>query len=261
MQMRLVRHATLLIEIGGRRILVDPMLSEQGAMEPVKNAANQSRIPMVPLPLSIPEILDSVDAVLITHLHRDHLDDAAVAALPKGLPVLCQQGDAKRLEGLGFQAVHPVDEALELLGIEFIRTGGRHGTGLIGLAMGKVSGFVLRAPGEPVLYLAGDTVWCACVRDALESLRPEVVVLNAGGAQFLTGTPITMDGQDVAKVCAAVPEAAVVAVHMDAINHCILTREGLRAALTERGLVDRVQIPADGEILHFERLLPSSPFA
>jgi hypothetical protein len=48
-----------------------------------------------------------------------------------------------------------------------VRTGGRHGTGEIGEKMGPVSGYVLRGPGEPVVYIAGDTVWCPEVAAAL----------------------------------------------------------------------------------------------
>lgn len=119
--------------------------------------------------------------------------------------------------------------------------------------MGAVAGFVLRAPGEPTLYLAGDTIWCDEVAAALEAHRPDVVLLNAGAAQLLVGDPITMTAGDVAAVCRAAPGAQVVAVHMDAVNHCRLTRAGLRAALEAAGLSARVAIPADGQRLRFER--------
>jgi hypothetical protein len=95
--------------------------------------------------------------------------------------------------------------------------------------------------------IAGDTVWCEEVREALTTHQPDVVVVNAGAAQFLVGDPITMDVPDIVAVCEHAPEALVVAVHMEAVNHCVLTREGLRAALAERGLDDRVAIPNDGE--------------
>lgn len=252
MKLTLVRHATLLVEMAGHRILVDPMLSEIGAMDPVQNAANDSRIPMVSLPMPVPEMLAGVEALLVTHMHRDHFDAAAAELLPRSLPVLCQPGDAARFREVGFGTVLPVDEAAEHLGIEFVRTGGKHGVGLIGMKMGAVSGFVLRAPGEPVLYIAGDTVWCGAVREALEVFRPDVAVVNAGAAQYLVGSPITMDGLDVARVCETAPAAAVVAVHMDTVNHCLLTREKLRADLAGRGCLDRVRIPADGETLVFQ---------
>lgn len=248
--MQLVRHATLRIEFHGHRFLVDPMLSEVGAMPPVQNAANERRIPMIPLPFPLAEVLQGIDALLITHLHRDHLDDAAVAVLPRHLPLFCQPCDQERLTQLGFADVRPVDDALEFDGIEIVRTGGKHGVGLIGKLMGHVSGFVLRSAGEPTLYVAGDTIWCGAVREVLETFRPDVTVVNAGAAQFRTGTPITMTGADVARVCRELPGGEVVAVHMDAINHCLTTRQALRAELDQQGL-GRVRIPADGETIDF----------
>lgn len=127
------------------------------------------------------------------------------------------------------------------------RTGGQHGTGEIGRLMGQVSGFVLRAPGEPTLYLAGDTIWCPEVADALATHRPDVAVLNTGAAQFLTGDPITMGASDVIATCRAAPDLRAIAVHLETVNHCRLSRADLRAALAEAGLAQRVRIPADGE--------------
>ncbi len=250
MRVQLVRHATLRIEFGGHRFLVDPMLSEMGAMPPIQNAANDHRIPMTPLPFPVDEVLRDIDALLITHLHPDHLDAAAVSLLPKDLPLFCQPADTERLQQLGFTDLRPVEDALAMDGIELVRTDGKHGVGLIGKRMGLVSGFVLRHAAEPSLYLAGDTIWCGAVREVLETFHPDVVVVNAGGAQFLSGTPITMTSADVARVCREHPYGEVVAVHMDAINHCLTTRALLRAELAQLGL-NRVRIPADGEVLDF----------
>jgi hypothetical protein len=52
---------------------------------------------------------------------------------------------------------------------------------------------------------------------------------------------------DVVQVCHAAPDAIVVAVHMEAVNHCVLSRAGLRAGLDRAALTSRVQIPRDGE--------------
>ena len=71
--------------------------------------------------------------------------------------------------------------------------------------MAPVSGFVVRAEGSPVLYVAGDTIWCPEVEEALEVHRPDVVVVNAGAARLLEGDPITMTAGDVARVCRAAP--------------------------------------------------------
>ncbi len=108
--------------------------------------------------------------------------------------------------------------------------------------MGAVSGFVLAAAGEPTLYIAGDTIWCEEVRTALEQHQPDDVVVNAGAAQLAEGDPITMTAGEVIETARFAPDARVVAVHMEAINHCLLTRAELEAA----DLVERVLVPVDG---------------
>ena len=251
MDLTLVRNATLLLEMGGRRLLVDPALDPAGARPPIANTADPRPNPLVELPRPAEEIVAGVDGVLVTHLHADHLDDTAVALLQRRAPLACQPPDEPVLRERGFTDVRPVPGGIDLCGIGVARTGGRHGTGDIGRLMGPVSGFVLRAAGEPVLYVAGDTIWCEEVDAALAEHDPDVVVVNAGGARFLEGDPIIMDSGDVIETARAAPRATVVAVHLEALNHCPVTRAELRAAVDDAGVGTRVRIPADGETVRF----------
>ena len=248
MQLRLLRHATLSIRYGGASVLLDPMLSAAGARAAVEDTPNPRRNPLVELPIPVAEILKGVDAVLVTHTHSDHFDDGAAQFLPRGLPLLGQPPDEAKFRGLGFTSVQSIADQVTFRGITISRTGGQHGTGEIGRNMAPVSGFVLQAPGEPVLYIAGDTIFCAEVTQALERFHPDVVVVNAGGARFLQGDPITMTPEDVIQTCRALPKAGVVAVHMEAINHCIVTRADLAFQLEAERLTAQVAIPADGEV-------------
>ena len=50
MRLRLIRHATLLVELAGRCVLVDPMLDPAGARPPVADTANDRRNPLTELP-------------------------------------------------------------------------------------------------------------------------------------------------------------------------------------------------------------------
>lgn len=251
MQVQLIRHATLRVSMASHTFLVDPMLSDKDAMDPIQNASNSIRIPMVPLPFSPDEILKDVEAVVVTHTHRDHWDDAATAVISKALPIVCQPEDAAKFTGLGYTDVRPVSAELQFDGVTIHRTGGQHGTGEIGRKMAPVSGYVLRAAGSPSLYIAGDTIYCPEVESALSTHRPDLTVVNAGAAQFTTGGPITMTALDVAKVCRFAPGMKTVAVHMETINHCLLRREELDRELTNYHLRERVAIPADGEMLMF----------
>jgi L-ascorbate metabolism protein UlaG (beta-lactamase superfamily) len=240
----LVRHATLLLDYAGRRLLVDPMLGDPGSAPPIEDTPNPRPNPLVALPVPAEELVTDLDGLLITHLHEDHLDPAAERLLPKSLPLACQPEDTADLRDRGFEDVRPVDASIDFLGIEVARTGGQHGTGDIALELAPVCGFALRADGEPTLYIAGDTIWCEDVRSAISVHSPDVIVVNAGGARFNFGDPITMTPADVIATADATP-GTVVAVHMEAINHCVDTRRDLRAATSE----PRILIPEDGEAL------------
>lgn len=246
MEMRLIRHATILLSIKGNRILVDPMLSEKGLLSPIPGVANTSGNPLVDLPVDPHSLLD-VDALLVTHVHRDHFDDAAIQLLSKNIPVFCQPADADRIGAAGFTDVRSIEQSLVWNKITIGRTSGQHGTGEIGRNMGPVSGFVLQTPDDPILYITGDTIWCPEVLSSLDEYNPEIVVCFAGAAQFSSGDPITMTKQDVLKVCRHAPSAKVIVVHMEAWNHCSLTRQELREFIREEKLADQVRIPLDGE--------------
>jgi len=234
-RLTLVRSATVIMELGGRRILVDPMLDDAGARPPIEGTANPVRNPTVPLPFPAEEIVRDLDAVVVTHRHRDHLDARAEELLPRDVPVFCQPEDEDALRELGLDA-RPVADDLDWEGLRIVRTPARHGSGAIAEALAPVSGFVV---GD--LYLAGDTVWYEGVEETIGRQRPRVVVVNAGGAEFLEGGLIVMGVDDVREVVARVP--IVVAVHLEALNHCFLTRPELRRELPS------VLVPEDGETL------------
>jgi L-ascorbate metabolism protein UlaG (beta-lactamase superfamily) len=232
-RLTLIRNATLVLELAGRRILVDPMLDDAGARPPIQGTRNPVANPTVPLPVAAEEIVRDIDAVVVTHRHRDHLDTRAEELLPRDVPVFCQPEDEKALRELGLDA-RSIDAELDWAGVRIVRTPARHGSGRMAELMAPVSGFVLDD-----LYLAGDTVWYEGVEETIERYTPRVAVVHAGGAEFEEGGLIVMGIDDVGEVAARVP--TVVAVHMEALNHCYLTRAALRAALPD------VLVPNDGE--------------
>ncbi|MFC6785625.1 MBL fold metallo-hydrolase [Halobaculum halobium] len=241
---QLVRHATLLITLDETTLLVDPMLGEAGADPPVENTPNQRRNPTVDLP---PVDLDH-DAVLVTHRHNDHFDDAARDRLDTDVPLIGHPEQIEAFESEGFTDARPLDGEVAVGDLRVAPTPARHGHGDLATAMAPVTGALVRGSArDRSVYLTGDTVWYDGVAETLATAQPNAVVVNAGGARFREGKPITMDADDVRRVREATPDdSTVAAAHMDAINHCLVTRDDLRDA------VDGVAIPADGEVIPVE---------
>jgi L-ascorbate metabolism protein UlaG (beta-lactamase superfamily) len=218
--------------------LVDPLFASPGEQPPVEDTPNDRKNPLVPMP----SIDMSYDAVVVTHRHFDHFDEAAKEILNADIPLFCQPDEKDDFLSEGFTDVRPVDNELSFNDIAIHRTPGQHGHGQLAEEMAPVSGFIFDA-GE-TLYLGGDTIWYEGVEQTIAQFEPDVAVLNGGEARFNQGAPITMGVEDVNAVRDAT-DAHIVVVHMEAINHCLLSRDELRSE------TENVCVPEDGEQITF----------
>ena len=76
----------------------------------------------------------------------------------------------------------------------------------------------------------------------MENLEVDIILVKRMQHQ------IVMTAEDVAKVHAAAPDATVIVVHLEAINHCLETRAHYRERLPALGVdMDHMSIPDDGE--------------
>ena len=249
MKIQLIRNATMKISYADRMFLTDPMLAPRNTFNPFVGIA---RNPLTELPFPAEEVIAEIDGVVLSHGHRDHFDEAASALLPKEIPFFCQPGDEVRISKEGFQTVFPLETHHKWAGITITRTGGLHGTGKMSERFGMVSGFVFQADNEPTVYWAGDSIWCEPVENAIEEFKPDIIITHSGGARFPDSGFIIMDGEQTLSLAKAAPDAVVVAVHMEALDHCTVTREALRAMADKEDIPpSRLIIPADGETVHF----------
>jgi L-ascorbate metabolism protein UlaG (beta-lactamase superfamily) len=249
MQLQLIRSATLKLTYGGRMVLIDPYLATKHEYNPL---VGKSRNPMVDLPCKPEDVLDNVEMVIVSHLHLDHFDRAAWELLPKNLPLFCQPGNEDTIKEKAFTDVRVLHDEVDWQGIRLIRTPGQHGKGVWAEKMGKVSGFVFQAQGEPTVYWSGDTIWYAPVEKVIHDYQPNIVVTHSCGAEFEANEPIVMDSAQTVAVCRAAPDSTVIATHMEAFDHSTVTRADLRAFATAQGVdVQQLRIPDDGETLKF----------
>lgn len=259
-QVQQIRNATMKISYAGKTFLVDPFLAKKGAHPGFPGTFNsQLRNPMVELPMPVKDVMKGVDAVIVSHTHLDHWDGGDHQLLPKAIPLFVQnEADAKLIRGQGFTNVRILGETTEFEGVKLTKTGGQHGTNEmyakkpLAEALGEAMGIVFQAPGSKTVYIVGDTVWRADVDQSLERFKPDVIILNTGDARMVGYTrSIIMGKDDVLHAHQLMPNATIVATHMDAINHMTLTRKELKEHVKQHNIQHRVRIPADGEMLKF----------
>lgn len=262
MKITTLRNATLLLEweAGSEPValLVDPMLAARGTLPRLRFAGGAGcRNPLIDLPLAATQLLERTTHALITHCQRghfDHLDSAGRRFLrERATPVFCTPGDAPWLAQRGLaSAAIPGAGRQPFFGGHITSVPCVHGRGWIGRLMAHGVGWFLELPQEPSVYIAGDTLLTDEVARFLRDHRPDIAILPAGGARFDLGSEILMDARDV---CAAarLTDGIVIANHLEALDHCPGTREGVRQLADAVGLGARVRAPEDGETGRYER--------
>ncbi|MBN8191959.1 MBL fold metallo-hydrolase [Bacillus sp. NTK074B] len=253
MNIQLIRNATLIVQYAGKKFIIDPFLAEKGSYPPFPNSLRQDQQnPLTGLPVPLEEILHGADAVILTHLHLDHYDDAAKEALPKDIALFVQSDeDAAAVRKDGFHHVEVLKEDSIFENVHLAKTKGEHGRGEILNLTGSVCGVVFTHKDEKTLYVAGDTVWYEGVREEIDTHRPDIIVVNAGDNQFLEGGSLVMGKEDVLQTAEAAPEATIIAVHMEAVNHWTLSREELKEYAAEKGIASQLIVPKDGDTIRF----------
>jgi L-ascorbate metabolism protein UlaG (beta-lactamase superfamily) len=249
MHIQQIRNATIIVQYAGKKFLIDPFLAEKGAYPPFPDSLRQDQYnPLVSLPVSLDEIVNDLDAVILTHLHLDHFDEAAQKVLPKDIKMFVQnEEDAHKIQNADFTNVEVLQENTIFADIQLTKTKGEHGRGEILKIAGHVCGVVFKHATENTLYVAGDTVWYDAVQEVIDTHKPEVIVVNGGDNQFLEGGSLVMGKEDVYEVYKAAPEAKIIVVHMEAVNHWTLSRNELKNFLLEKGISSNVLVPDDGE--------------
>lgn len=215
---------TVLVEVGGWRLLTDPTFDAPGRRY-YFGWGTGSRKTAGPA-IAVAE-LGRIDAVLLTHDHHDdNLDDAGRALLPSAGAVVTTVSGAKRLGGSA-RALDPWQATrLEASGrptIEVTATPCRHGPPGSRPLTGDVIGFALRwdEQADGVLWISGDTVLYDGVREVAERLDVDTALLHLGGVRFPITGPLryTMSAHEAVELCRAVRPRTAIPVHYEGWKH------------------------------------------
>ncbi|QKJ20455.1 MBL fold metallo-hydrolase [Microbacterium hominis] len=228
---------TLLVELDGWRLVIDPTFDPPGHRYRFAFGTSSVKTlgPALPAEAMLP-----VDIALVSHDHHaDNLDEAGRALLRSATHVITTESGARRL-GLP-QAVGLAPAASTHLAgdgrpdLTITATPCRHGPPLSHPIVGDVIGFAVRRTGDDgmALWVTGDTVLTADVRRTASAMAVDVAIVNVGGVRFgLTGLlRYTMTGADAMELIELLQPRVAVPAHYDGWSHFADGIDGLRRAV------------------------------
>jgi L-ascorbate metabolism protein UlaG (beta-lactamase superfamily) len=241
---------TVLIEIGGHRLLTDPTFDGPGEY-PIGNRALRKTAPSAVDPSDV----GAVDAVLLSHdQHPDNLDSAGrefLASAPRTLSTASAAGRiGAPVEALGrWETVElpSAGGALRITGVP-----AQHGPDGTEHLTGEVTGFLLSGDGLPTVYVSGDNASLDVVaRVAEHAGEVDLAVLFAGGAQtpLIPDAYLTLTSAQAADAARILAARNVVVVHTDSWAHFTETIDDVRAAFDRNGSAERLHTPRHGQAL------------
>ncbi len=174
-----IGHSSFFLQIDGRKVLIDPVFSKRLIL------LRRQRYPGVLL-----EELPSIDLVLLTHAHMDHLDLSSLRRVVRitrrltgGTPeVVVPRGVEDLVENLGFSRVHRLDwwQEITVKGLKVTMTPCKHwGARLFRDMHRGYGGYVVEGGGHSV-YHSGDSAYFDGFREIGKRLKPEVALLPIG---------------------------------------------------------------------------------
>ena len=160
-------HATLLIEIDGKKILTDPWLTEPLYFGQLTHSGD----------FKPPEQLPPIDLVLVSHGHQDHFDPATIEMIPEDTPVVIFKGYEKTAVKSGFKNVHPVmvGNTWSADSVKISAMTGKHPGGIVT--------YMIQGQ-EGKIYFGGDSIFTTELENALKDTRPDICLMPISGGAF-----------------------------------------------------------------------------
>jgi len=159
-------HSTVVIAMDGTRLVTDPVLRRR--VFHLRRAAAVE-----------PGALGTLNGILVSHSHFDHLDVPSLSRLPRSLPVVCPMGIGRLVRRRGFEQVLEVvpGDTVEVGGRAVRATHAEHQTNRRPFA-GRSAALGYVVEGSKSVYFAGDTE----LFDGMAELGPvDVALLPVSG--------------------------------------------------------------------------------
>ena len=263
------RNATMKIEYAGNIFLTDPMFAKKGAF-PGYLHTDKLVNPTSKLTATKEEIIKNVEFILLSHTHvstnydinnkshfSDHMDSDAIKTLDKNMPIYLQAYDLAGMQKQGFQNLNVIDYQKQVNNISITRFDGLHVDEESWIQMiGESSGYVLKADNAPTILWAGDTLLTDNIKNMIVNHKPDIIILHPGKAQMPKDdkgnmATLLMGVDETIEVAKLAPQAKIIAIHLEALDHCSVKKEDLRKEANKHKIsASRLIIPENGEIIN-----------
>ena len=240
----LIGGPTVLIEIGGLRLLTDP------TFDPANNdyALGPVTLTKTASPAQTSASLGHIDAILLSHeQHSDNLDHAG-RELAKSVPRIFTTPESALQVGENAIGLHPWKEAFlaapDGRRLRITATPARHGPEGAAAFAGEVTGFLLQWEGENqgALYISGDTVWYEGVAAVAQMFDVGVALLNLGAARIAPVGPsdLTMNAEGAIEAARAFANAKIIPAHYEGWAHFSEPRAEVERQFASAGMSHRL---------------------
>ena len=237
-----IGHASFLVQTHEVNVLIDPIWSMW-----------LSVIKRLKEPGFHIHHLPSIDFVLVTHAHFDHLDRRTLRLVAADQPIVVPVGVGRLVHRLGFNIVHELDEwqTIELGPLRISLTPAHHwGARFLADTYRGFGGFVIGAAGRSVFH-CGDTAYFEGFKEIGERHNIEIALLPIGAYDPPLAREVHMNPEEAVRAFNELKAKTLVPMHYGSfrLGYEPLEEplERLRESARVHGIEDKVLVMTEGK--------------
>lgn len=253
-----VGTATVILHYAGFTILTDPNFLHSGEKVPLGYGMHSTSITDPAINI---EELPPLDLVVLSHYHGDHFDPLVEEKLDKNKLIVTNAAAVKALSAKGFKQTRSIETWETFTAIKsnsklkITAMPGRHGPGLLTLALPPVMGSMLEFGVADKtllrLYITGDTLLYDDLRE-IPRRYPDIdfALIHLGGTRIL-GLMLTMDGRQGVEIVKIIQPRTAIPIHYNDYPVFRSPLEDFKNRVRAAGLEKQVQYLSHGETFNF----------
>ena len=241
-----IGHASFLVQTPKANLLVDPNWAKW--LKVIKRIRHPG--------LEIHD-LPSIDLVLVTHAHFDHLDRRTLRRVAEGQPIIVPFEVGSLVRGLGFRSIHELDywKSFEHGGARITLTPCHHwGARFLHDSHRGFGGYIVELGGRTI-YHCGDTAFFDGFKEIGQRFQIDIALLPIGAYDPPSGREVHMNPEEALQAFLDLGAQRMVPMHYGSFRLSYEPPEEplqrLLAAARKLGIEERVAVMTEGQPLVF----------